>query len=63
MIPEKFIDAGDQVINRMNESGKKIDTLESNLRDIISHLPAEESNTASASSQATTGTTNQQTKS
>ncbi len=59
MIPEKFIDAGDQVINRMNESGKKIDTLESNLRDIISHLPAEESDTTSASSQAITRITTQ----
>jgi hypothetical protein len=40
---EKFLAASDQVINRMNELGRKIDTLESNLGDIISHLPSEES--------------------
>jgi hypothetical protein len=42
---EKFMAASDQVMNRMNELGKKIDTLESNIGDIISHLPTEESNT------------------
>ncbi len=59
---EKFLAASDQVINRMNELGKKIDTLETNLGDIISHLPSEESNTTSGSLQSIT-TTQQQTKS
>jgi hypothetical protein len=40
---EKFMAASDQVMNRMNELGKKIDTLETNIGDIISHLPTEES--------------------
>lgn len=40
----------DQVMNRMNELGKRIDTLEANIGDIISHLPTDE-------------TTQQQTKS
>jgi len=53
---EKFIAASDQVMNRMNELGKRIDTLESNLGDIISHLPTEES-TTSGSLQSNTGTT------
>jgi len=61
---EKFIAASDQVMNRMNELGKKIDTLETNLGDIISHLPTEESTTTSESAQsipgATTTTTQQQ---
>ncbi len=56
---EKFIAASDQVMNRMNELGKRIDTLESNLGDIISHLPTEES-TTSGSLQSNTGTTTQQ---
>jgi hypothetical protein len=59
---EKFLAASDQVMNRMNELGKKIDTLETNLGDIISHLPSEESNTTSGSLQSIT-TTQQQTKS
>lgn len=50
---EKFSATSDQVMNRMNELGKKIDTLESNLGDIIAHLPSENS-TAPASSQSTT---------
>ena len=53
---EKFSATSDQVMNRMNELGKKIDTLESNLGDIISHLPSEES-TASESAQTMTGST------
>jgi len=40
---EKFMAASDQVMNRMSELGKKIDTLETNIGDIISHLPTEES--------------------
>ncbi|CAF2639851.1 unnamed protein product [Rotaria sp. Silwood2] len=56
---EKFLAASDQVMNRMNELGRKIDTLESNLGDIISHLPSEESTTP-GSSQSVTGTTTQQ---
>ncbi len=44
---EKFMAASDQVMNRMNELGKRIDTLETNLGDIISHLPTEESTTSS----------------
>lgn len=47
---EKFLAASDQVMNRMNELGRKIDTLESNLGDIISHLPTEESNATSTTS-------------
>jgi len=43
---EKFMAASDQVMNRMNELGKRIDTLETNLGDIISHLPMEESTTS-----------------
>jgi hypothetical protein len=41
---EKFMAASDQVMNRMNELGRRIDTLETNITDIISHLPTEESN-------------------
>ncbi len=37
--------ASDQVMNRMNELGKRIDTLETNIGEIISHLPTEESTT------------------
>jgi hypothetical protein len=59
---EKFLVASDQVMNRMNELGKKIDTLESNLGDIIAHLPAEESTTSSPSP-SMSGTTTQQIKS
>ena len=40
---EKFMTASDQVMNRMNELGRRIDTLETNIGDIISHLPTEES--------------------
>ncbi|CAF1257366.1 unnamed protein product [Rotaria magnacalcarata] len=50
---EKFMAASDQVMNRMNELGRRIDTLETSITDIISHLPTEESNS----------TTQQQTKS
>jgi hypothetical protein len=58
---EKFLAASDQVMNRMNELGKKIDTLESNLGDIISHLPTEElTQTIPATTTATTTTTTQQ---
>lgn len=46
---EKFSAASDQVMNRMNELGKRIETLETNLTDIISHLPAEQSNTTTQS--------------
>ena len=61
---EKFLAASDQVMNRMNELGKKIDTLESNLGDIISHLPTEETTTTASSTQSIPGaTTSQQTKS
>lgn len=56
---EKFLAASDQVMNRMNELGKKIDTLESNLGDIISHLPTEESTTSSGSTQSIPGATTQ----
>ena len=56
---EKFLAASDQVLNRMNELGRKIDTLESNLGDIISHLPTEEATTASGSTQSTSSTTTQ----
>ncbi|CAF1047498.1 unnamed protein product [Adineta steineri] len=42
---EKFMVASDQVMNRMNELGKRIDTLETNIGDVISHLPIEESTT------------------
>ena len=38
--------ASDQVLSRMNELGRRIDTLETNIGDIISHLPAEESTTS-----------------
>jgi hypothetical protein len=60
---EKFLAASDQVINRMNELGRKIDTLESNLGDVISHLPSEEATTSSTSQSMSTTTTTQQTKS
>ncbi|CAF1323521.1 unnamed protein product [Adineta steineri] len=61
---EKFLAASDQVMNRMNELGRKIDTLESNLGDIISHLPAEESTTSGSSpSLVPTQQQQQQTKS
>lgn len=50
---EKFSAASDQVMNRMNELGKRIETLETSLTDIISHLPAEQSNN---SAQPTTPT-------
>jgi len=43
---EKFMAASDQVMNRMNELGKRIDTLETNIGDIISHLPKEETTTS-----------------
>ncbi|CAF1622735.1 unnamed protein product, partial [Adineta ricciae] len=49
---EKFLAASDQVMNRMNELGRKIDTLETSLGDIISHLPAEESATSNPSPSA-----------
>lgn len=57
---EKFLVASDQVMNRMNELGKKIDSLESNLGDIIAHLPTEESTTTNGSTQSMTGATTQQ---
>ncbi|CAF0849343.1 unnamed protein product [Rotaria sordida] len=41
---EKFMTASEQVMNRMNELGRRIDTLETNISDIMSHLPTEESN-------------------
>ncbi|CAF2372786.1 unnamed protein product [Rotaria sp. Silwood2] len=50
---EKFMTASEQVMNRMNELGRRIDTLETNIGDILTHLPTEESNS----------TTQQQTKS
>ncbi|CAF3371578.1 unnamed protein product [Rotaria socialis] len=56
---EKFHTASDQVMNRMNELGRKIDTLESSLGDIISHIPSEESATT-GSPQSVTATTAQQ---
>jgi len=40
---EKFMATSDQVMNRMNELGKRIDALESNIGDIISHLPTDDS--------------------
>jgi hypothetical protein len=43
---EKFMTASDQVMNRMNELGKRIDTLESNIGDILTNLPAEDASTA-----------------
>ena len=43
---EKFTAASDQVMTRMNELGKKIDRLESNLGEIISTLPSDDSSTA-----------------
>ena len=45
---EKFLTASDQVMNRMNELGKRIDTLETNIGDIISHLPKEEGTVSSS---------------
>jgi hypothetical protein len=45
---EKFMAASDQVMNRMNELGKRIDTLETNIGDIISHLPTEETTISSS---------------
>lgn len=39
---EKFLTTSDQVMTRMNELGKRIDTLETNIGDIISHLPKED---------------------
>lgn len=56
---EKFLAASDQVMNRMNELGRKIDTLETNLGDIISHIPTDEISTT-GSSNPTTGTNTQQ---
>ena len=47
----------EQVMNRMNELGKRIDTLETNIGDIISHLPTEETTISSVQ------TTQAQTKS
>ena len=58
---EKFMAASDQVMNRMNELGKKIDTLETNIGDIISNLPTEESASAAVGPPAT-GTAQQQSK-
>lgn len=46
---EKFSTASDQVMNRMNDLGKRIETLETSLTDIISHLPAEQSNNGTQS--------------
>ena len=62
---EKFLTASDQVMNRMNELGRKIDTLESNLGDIISHLPTEDAMIGSGSTQPMSTSTTQpsQTKS
>lgn len=48
---EKFLAASDQVMNRMNELGKRIDTLETSIGDIISHLPTEENNISSNTTQ------------
>ncbi|CAF3210736.1 unnamed protein product [Rotaria socialis] len=41
---EKFMATSDQVMNRMNELGRRIDTLETSITDIISYLPTEEPN-------------------
>ena len=57
---EKFLATSDQVMNRMNELGKKIDTLESNLGDIIAHLPSEETTSSGTSQPVTEATTTQQ---
>ncbi|CAF0820063.1 unnamed protein product [Rotaria sp. Silwood1] len=51
---KKFFAASNQLMNRINELDRKIDTVESNFDDIISHLPSEESATT------TTGTSTQQ---
>lgn len=40
---EKFTVASEQMLNRMNDLGKKIDSLETNLGDIISNMPVDES--------------------
>lgn len=48
---EKFMAASDQVMVRMNELGKRIDALETNIGDIISHLPKEESNSTTQEQQ------------
>lgn len=45
---EKFLAASDQMMSRMNELGKKIDTLETNLGEIISSLPNEASSNDSS---------------
>ncbi|CAF0797043.1 unnamed protein product [Rotaria sp. Silwood1] len=50
---EKFMTASEQVMNRMNELGRRIDTLETNIGDIISHLPMEESNSTTQQQQQT----------
>ena len=44
---EKFSASSEQVMNRMNELGKRIDTLETNLGDIITQLPSEPSTSTS----------------
>lgn len=56
---EKFLAASDQVMNRMNELGRKIDTLETNLGDIISHLPTEDATAGSGSTQTMSTSTTQ----
>lgn len=38
---QKFMAATDQVMHRMNELGQRIDTLESNLSEIVSALPTD----------------------
>ena len=45
---EKFTVASEQMLNRMNDLGKKIDTLESNLGEIISTLPTDNEKEAKA---------------
>jgi hypothetical protein len=53
---DKFSAASDQVINRMNDLGKRIDSLESSLGDLISHLPAEQTSATSPSPSMATST-------
>lgn len=50
---EKFSAAGEQVMHRMNELGKRIDTLETSLGDIITQLPSESSTSTSQTVKAT----------
>ena len=50
---EKFSAASEQVMHRMDELGKRIDTLETSLGDIITQLPSEPSTSTSRTVKAT----------